>query len=116
MRAIAPRYLFTNPLETPMTVQKTLFALALAVGFTAPALADDDYRYYEQNRSQFISHDRAAEIASEAVGGGRVTDVEFDRDYHGDHFEVEVIGNDGREHDVTVDAKSGKVLSKRVDD
>lgn len=97
------------------TMNKILLSLTLAAGVSAPALADDDYRYYEQNRSQFISHERAAEIANEAVGGGRVTDVEFDRDYSGDHFEVEVIGKDGREYDVIIDAKSGKVLSKRID-
>ena len=96
-------------------LNKTLLALALATGISAPALADDDYRYYEQNRSQFISHERAAEIASEAVGGGRVTDVEFDRDFSGDHFEVEVISKDGHEYDVILDAKSGKVLAKKID-
>lgn len=96
--------------------RNVLIALALAAGFSAPAFAGDDYRYYEKNRSQFISHERAAEIAQEAVGGGRAIDVEFDRDFSGDHFEVEVIAADGRDYDVVIDAKSGKVLSKRIDD
>lgn len=96
--------------------KKTLIGLALAAGISAPAFADDDYRYYENNRGQFISHDKAAELAVAAVGGGRAVDVEFDHDWNGDHFEVEVIGTDGREHDVTLDAKSGKVLHKKIDD
>ncbi|MDO4777067.1 MAG: PepSY domain-containing protein [Cardiobacteriaceae bacterium] len=98
-----------------LTLKKNLLALMAAATIATPALADDDYRYYEQNRSQYISHDQAAEAALKAVGkNGRVMEVEFDHDWHGDHFDVEVLA-EGREYDVIVDAKTGKVLSSRLD-
>lgn len=96
------------------TLRHTLIAL-LTAATGLPALADDDYRHYDQHRDTYISHDKAADIAVQNVGSGRVVDVEFDRDWNGDHFEVEVIAADGREHDITIDAKSGKVLSAKID-
>ena len=99
-------------------MKKILTFTALAAAFTfatAPARADDDQRYYEQHRSDFITFDKAAEIATQAVAG-TVTEVEFDHDRSGDHFDVDVRSNDGNKHEVKIDAKSGKVLSKRIDD
>ena len=57
----------------------TLMGAALVTAFTVaiiPARADDDQRYYEQHRSDFITFDKAAEIATQAVAG-TVTEVEF---------------------------------------
>ena len=94
----------------------TLAALAAAITFaTAPARADDDQRYYEQHRSDFITFDKAAEIADQAVSG-TVTEVEFDHDFNSDHFDVDVRGKDGNKYEVKIDAKTGKVLSQRIDD
>ena len=59
-------------------------AVLLATAFTAvsaPALSDGDYRHYEQNRAQYITHEKAAQIAV-----------------------------------AKVDAKTGAVLSSRLDD
>ncbi|MDO4998210.1 MAG: PepSY domain-containing protein [Neisseria sp.] len=94
-------------LTSAILAATTLFA-------AAPAFADGDYRYYEQNRAKFITHEMAAQKAVAAVGNGQAGDVEFDRDFRGDVFEVEVYGNDG-EWDVVIDAKTGKVLSKKRD-
>ena len=55
-----------------MNVQKTtavLFVAAFAA-VSAPALADGDYLHYEKNRSSYISHEKAAQIAVAKVGGG----------------------------------------------
>mgnify|MGYP000895835683 CR=1 FL=1 len=102
-----------------MKITKTLFA-ALSAGsllaLSAPAFADNDQWHYEKNRSQYISFDKAAEIAAQAVKNGRVKDVEFDKDWKGDHFDVEVFDENGQEYEVIIDAKTGKVLSNRRDD
>ncbi len=72
--------------------------------------------------------DRAAaeRAALAAAGGGRVTEVEFDRadsddDRHDDdrdddrdHWEVEVV-NGTTEHDLDIDAATGQVLDHDVD-
>ena len=93
----------------------TVLAASAMMAISAPAVAGDDQWYYEQNRSQFITYDQAAKSAEQAVAGGRVVDVEFDHDRRGDHFEVEVRDAQGREYDVIVDAKTGKVLSSTLD-
>lgn len=91
--------------------------LAAAVVFAAaPARAADDNAYYARHRKQFISYERAAQIARQAVKGGRVTDVEFDHAPRDDHFDVEVRAADGREYDVKIDARSGKVRYVKRDD
>ncbi|MDO4998260.1 MAG: PepSY domain-containing protein [Neisseria sp.] len=80
-----------------------------------PAFAGDDYRYYEQNRANFITHDAAAQKAVAAVGGGQAEDVEFDRDSrYGDVFEVDVRTTNGK-YDVKIDAKTGAVVKKKLD-
>lgn len=97
------------------TLMTALFA-ATAFAAAAPAFADNDYLYYEKNRSQFISHEKAAQIAVEAIGSGEATDVEFEHGYTGDdHFDVEVRKG-YQEFDVKIDARTGKVLYKRRDD
>lgn len=99
-------------------MNKILPFAALAAAFTlatAPARADDDQWYYEQHRNDFITFDKAAEAASQAVAG-TVTDVDFEHDWNGDHFEVDVRGKDGNKYEIVIDAKSGKVLSQRIDD
>lgn len=97
------------------------FALtSLLMGLSTPTLAsndyDDDDRHYQQNRSLYISHDQAAQAAQNAVGGGYVNDVEFEHKLHRTYFDVEVRDNQGREYDVKIDAKTGKVISKHLDD
>ena len=94
--------------------QTAALAAALMAAVSAPAIADNDEYYYQQNSSKFISYEQAAQAAKASVKGGRVQDVEFEHGYRGAYFEVEVLGAAG-EYDVVVDAKSGKVLSVRRD-
>ncbi|MBH5329490.1 PepSY domain-containing protein [Eikenella sp. S3360] len=92
-------------------------ALLAALFAAAPAFADGDQLHYERNRQSYISHERAAQIAVSAVGGGQATEVEFDRSRtKPDHFDVDVRAADGRKHEVEIDAKTGSVLSNRLDD
>ncbi len=92
-------------------------ALLTALFAASPAFAGGDQLHYERNRQNYISHERAAQIAVSAVGGGQATDVDFDRSRNKpDHFDVDVRTADGRKHEVEIDAKTGNVLSNRLDD
>ena len=99
--------------------QKTaavLFA-ALFAAVSAPALAGGDYLHYEQNRASYITHEKAAQIAVAKVGGGQATDVEFDRSRNKpDHFDVDVRTVNGQKYEVEVNAKTGAVISSKLDD
>lgn len=84
--------------------------VALAVlgigGFAWAASADTDLWGSER--------DRVGNAASEAVGGGMVTDVERSDDL-GEAYEVEVRKNDGTEVDVSLDDRLN-VIGQDVDD
>ncbi|WFF38813.1 PepSY domain-containing protein [Moraxella nasibovis] len=100
-------------------MKKLLTALTLAATAitAAPAMADDDARIYERNKAQYITHDKAGEIAKSHVNGSVVKKVEFDHSRRlGAHFDVDVITAQGVEYDVSVDAKTGKVLKSKIDD
>jgi uncharacterized membrane protein YkoI len=43
---------------------------------------------------------------------GTVTEVELDREWRGDVYEIEVRGRDSYEYDVEVDANSGEILKE----
>ncbi|MCR2747265.1 PepSY domain-containing protein [Limnobacter parvus] len=87
--------------------------LALLLGLPAYALADDDGRRSAEIIKTFdlISADQARAIALKEAPGV-VTELELDdRDYaKGWKWEVEVVDADGREVEVDLDAKTGKVL------
>lgn len=91
--------------------------LALSLGLSQTAVADDDYDYedrieQQQRKAAKISVAKAKQIAAKAVGG-RVIDIDFDNDGR-PHYDVEVLRGKTK-YDVKVDANSGKVLSKRID-
>ncbi|MFC2407066.1 MAG: PepSY domain-containing protein [Cardiobacterium sp.] len=98
-----------------LSVMSATFVAAFVFAIS-PAHADDDRDYYQQHRRQFISYEKAASIAARAVKGGVVTDLEFDHDRRGDHFDAEVRDASGHEYEIKIDARSGKVLSKQRDD
>ena len=109
---------------------KYLTAAALALSallLAAPAAADNDWDdgYHHSHKAKksgkksrqrqgFISPDQARRAALARVGG-RVKDVDFDYDDGYPHYDVEIVKN-GREYNVKVDARSGRVRSARRDD
>ena len=109
---------------------KYLSAAALALSallLAAPAAADNDWDdgYHHSHKAKksgkksrqrqgFISPDQARRAALARVGG-RVKDVDFDYDDGYPHYDVEIVKN-GREYNVKVDARSGRVRSARRDD
>lgn len=58
---------------------------------------------------------RAAEAARAHVGGGQVTEVEVEDDGGPERYDVEVVADDGREHEVSLDA-GYEVLHSEVDE
>lgn len=43
---------------------------------------------------------------------GKVTEIELDREWGGDVYEIEIRGKDGYEYDVEVDANSGEIVKE----
>ncbi|MFI0982334.1 PepSY domain-containing protein [Streptomyces sp. NPDC021093] len=74
--------------------------------------ADNDDRNDRAPRGADISVQKAMEAALKTTPGGRVTEVDLERG----HWEVEVRDKDGREHDVNVDARTGKATVVRDQD
>ena len=104
---------------------------AFALLAAAPAFADDDDWYddddyrprYSQSHKakkakrshgRYIGHAQAGRAALARVGG-RVKDIDFDRDDGYPHYDVEIVKR-GREYKVKVDARTGRVVSVRRDD
>lgn len=83
---------------------------AISLLLAAPVFADeDDKRYYEENKAQLISYEKAKEIAIKASGGGEVREIEFDyNEYLGARFELDVIF-EGMDHEIEIDAKTGEI-------
>lgn len=96
---------------------KTLSALAIAAAIPFTAHADSDHRSNDHRDAEIvktfglISAEQAREIALKEFPGV-VTELELDdRDYgKGWKWEVEVVNADGKEVEVDLDAKTGKVL------
>ncbi|MDK0522281.1 PepSY domain-containing protein [Streptomyces sp. ML-6] len=79
---------------------------------------DGDDRDRHAPRSAAVSLDSATGAALKAAPG-TVTSVDLDGDRDGrgaTHWEVEVRGDDGKEHELDVDARTGKVTADRPDD
>ncbi len=47
--------------------------------------------------------------------GSRITEIELDRDFMNDVYEVEIVDSDGKYWDLDIDARSGEILSKKRD-
>jgi len=97
---------------------KTISALAIAAAIPFAAHADDDnHRGHGQRDAEIvkafglISAEQAREVALKEFPGV-VTELELDdRDYgKGWKWEVEVVNADGKEVEVDLDAKTGKIL------
>ncbi|NVI87421.1 PepSY domain-containing protein [Actinomadura sp. BRA 177] len=66
-------------------------------------------------RKAKVTAPAAADAALKAVSG-RVTSADFETEHGKAVWEVDVTGKDGVEHEVTVDAATGKVLNQEVDE
>ncbi|MBO4998702.1 MAG: PepSY domain-containing protein [Lachnospira sp.] len=68
----------------------------------------------QSSSSQYIGASKAKSIALEKVPGGNVTECKFEKDDGVPVYEVEIIC-DGYEYEITIHAKSGKVLEMEKD-
>ncbi|MFB4307542.1 PepSY domain-containing protein [Actinomadura sp. GTD37] len=76
---------------------------------------DDDDGDPAVLRKAKVTAPAAADAALKAVQG-RVTSADFEHEHGKAVWEVGVTGRDGAEHEITVDAATGKVLDKRIDE
>ncbi|MDO4894611.1 PepSY domain-containing protein [Moraxella sp.] len=96
-----------------------LSALVAISALNMPSIAhadDDDWEdraEYRAKQTAKISSQKAKQIAVRAVGGGRVTSIDFDHDGR-PHYDVEVRKGH-TEYDIKIDAKTGAVIYKRID-
>lgn len=84
----------------------------VALTTTPIALADDDddRRIYQQNKAQYISKQKATQIAKNRVKNSHVKKVEFDHDDGIATYKVELRTKSGVEYDVKINAKTGKII------
>ena len=92
----------------------TAVAIGIVLGSMGGAVyADDDDRHRARAA---ISKERAVSIAEPQVKDGRAIDVDFERDDGRSYYEIDVRGSNKRTYEIKVDASSGKVISRKIDD
>lgn len=94
---------------------KTLNALILAAGVLAaaiPAAHADNANEAAEQKAVATAKLSAEEAARAAVGtmGGTVSSVQFYEESGKPAYHVEVVGKDGLQHDLSVDATTGVVV------
>ncbi|OSI08849.1 Peptidase propeptide and YPEB domain [Neisseria animaloris] len=77
-------------------------AAALVLAIAAPVFA-----------AQYISSQQAVAAAKTKVKG-RVVDIDSELDSRRPHYDVDIVSK-GRKYELKVDARTGKVYSKRID-
>ena len=71
----------------------------------------DDDDNYKKASDERVSADKAKSVALNLTGGGKITVF----DYDDGEYEIEIMA-DGKEYEIEIDAKTGKVLEFEVDD
>lgn len=79
------------------------------------AMADDDRAERQAQSAAKLSQAQARQAAIKAVGGGKVTDIDFDVERGRSVYDVEVRSGN-KEYQVKIDANTGAVIRKRLDD
>ena len=96
---------------------KTIFALTVIGLMSTPVFADDD-RNIEKRSAELglISLDEAQVLALKAKAG-EVDDVELESRLFGTawDYEFEIVDAEGKEWEVTLDAKTGEVRKVKAD-
>lgn len=71
---------------------------------------DDDHRIYQQNKAQYISKQKAIQIAKNRVKNSQVKKAKFDHDNGVATYKVELRTKSGVEYGVKINAKTGKII------
>lgn len=95
---------------------RLLFILP-ALLLAAPALADDDHDRAREAlaRGEILPLSRIL-LAVEQEAGGRVIEVELDREDGRYIYEVETVSPDGRMVEFSIDAATGTILDRDYED
>lgn len=88
-------------------------ALAGVVAIGGVALANDSVSSTEASKNQFITLQKAKELALQKVDGV-VTDIELEKDDNRYYYDIE-LQDDKFEYDVEVDAVTGKIIKFEKD-
>lgn len=89
----------------------------LAFLLAAPALADDDHDRAREAlaRGEIMPLSRILAVVEREVGG-RVIEIDFDRDDGRYVYDIEVVSSDGRLMELKIDAATGAVLERDYED
>ena len=101
-------------------------ALGLAGGVTIGVSEADDIKGMARMPQEFMMKVAGTDAQQPIIpmddivsrfekDGSRVSEIELDREYMRDIYELELIDPDGREIDIDVDARTGEVIKKKVD-
>lgn len=96
-------------------MKAVLLATLMGLGMASTvAMADDDHAERQAQQAAKVSYDAAKNYAVRAVGGGSATDIDFELKRGRSYYEVEVMhGQD--DYEVKIDANTGAVISKKLD-
>jgi len=89
----------------------------LTLLLVVPALADDDHDRAREAlaRGEILPLSKILAVVEREVGG-RVIEIDFDRDDGRYVYDVEAVSSDGRLVELKIDAASGAVLERDYED
>lgn len=95
---------------------RLLLVLAMLL-FAAPALADDDHDRAREAlaRGEILPLSRILAVVEKEVGG-RIVEIDLDRDDGRYVYEVEAVAPDGRLVEISIDAATGAILDRDYED
>lgn len=93
---------------------KKIIILSLPFALSNLGLADYEHSPYKEGQEKFITHQQAAQRAKNAVGGGKIEEVEFKNKQGTPVYEVEIEKKD-KDFEVIIDARNGKILRIKRD-
>lgn len=98
-------------------MRRTARAAVLIAGLmmVSPAVADDIDPARARmlvERGEILALEQILK-ANESQLGGRIIEVELERDRGSYHYEIKVLPPDGRTREFKIDAKSGQVLHRK---
>lgn len=91
--------------------------VVLALLLAAPALADDDHDRAREAlaRGEILPLSRILAVVEQEVGG-RIIEIDLDRDDGRYVYDVEAVSRDGRLVELTIDAATGAILDRDYED
>ncbi|MGE0279542.1 MAG: PepSY domain-containing protein [Rhizobiaceae bacterium] len=91
--------------------------VVLALLLAAPALADDDHDRAREAlaRGEILPLSRILAVVEQEVGG-RIIEIDLDRDDGRYVYEVEAVSRDGRLVELSIGAATGTILDRDFND